>query len=188
MEARELQRGFKECVRMMIEIMREKDIVPRQVVITANGQPEILPFDSRSLYKGVGEGRRVPIETLVSIKTSRQTRFSRMAHNELVLQFVNMFQQTADPLIMMEALEMDDKEQILDTIRKAQHGGMLQLQQQNAQMQQQLAQMSQELEQYKGAAQKFQATLARRQQAGLEQPQPAAQSPVDAAALAQSIG
>ena len=82
---------------------------------------------------------------------------------------------------------MDDKEQILDQIRKAQHGGMLALQQQNMQMQQQLAQMSQELEQYKGAAKKFQATLARRQQAGLDQPQSAAQ-PVDAAALAQSIG
>ena len=173
----------------MIEIMREKDIVPREVVITVNGEPQILPFDSRSLYRGDGEGRKVPIEALITIKTSRQTRFSRMAHNELVLQFVNMFAQTADPLIMMEALEMDDKEQILDTIRKAQHGGMLALQQQNMQMQQQLAQMSQELEQYKGAAKKFQATLARRQQAGLDQPQPAAQpNPVDAAALAKGIG
>lgn len=187
MEARELQRGFKECVRMMIEIMREKDIVPREVVITVNGQPKILPFDSRSLYRGNGEGRRVPIEALITIKTSRQTRFSRMAHNELVLQFVNMFQQTADPLIMMEALEMDDKEQILDTIRKAQHGGMLALQQQNAQMQAQLQQMSEELGQYQSAMKQIQAGLG----GGGEQaptPQAPAAQPVDAAALAQSIG
>ena len=187
MEARELQRGFKECVRMMIEIMREKDIVPREVVITVNGQPEILPFDSRSLYRGNGEGRRVPIEALITIKTSRQTRFSRMAHNELVLQFVNMFQQTADPLIMMEALEMDDKEQILDTIRKAQHGGMLALQQQNAQMQAQLQQMSEELGQYQSAMKQIQAGLG----GGGEQapaPQAPAAQPVDAAALAQNIG
>ena len=182
MEARELQRGFKECVRMMIEIMREKDIVPREVVITVNGEPQVLPFDSRSLYRGNGKGRRVPIEALISIKTSRQTRFSRMAHNELVLQFVNMFQQTADPLIMMEALEMDDKEQILDQIRKAQHGGMLALQQQNAQMQAQLQQMSEELSQYQSAMKQI--------QTGLSEPSgnTPATNPVDAAALAQSIG
>ena len=185
MEARELQRGFKECVRMMIEIMREKDIVPREVVITVNGEPQILPFDSRSLYRGNGEGRRVPIEALISIKTSRQTRFSRMAHNELVLQFVNMFQQTADPLIMMEALEMDDKEQILDQIRKAQHGGMLALQQQNAQMQAQLQQMSEELSQYQSAMKQIQTGLS---ETGGNTPAPAEPNPVDAAALAQSIG
>lgn len=185
MEARELQRGFKECVRMMIEIMREKDIVPREVVITVNGEPQVLPFDSRSLYRGNGEGRRVPIEALISIKTSRQTRFSRMAHNELVLQFVNMFQQTADPLIMMEALEMDDKEQILDQIRKAQHGGMLALQQQNAQMQAQLQQMSEELSQYQSAMKQIQTGLS---ETGGNTPAPAEANPVDAAALAQSIG
>lgn len=189
MEARELQRGFKECVRMMIEIMREKDIVPREVVITVNGEPQILPFDSRSLYRGNGEGRRVPIEALISIKTSRQTRFSRMAHNELVLQFVNMFQQTADPLIMMEALEMDDKEQILDQIRKAQHGGMLALQQQNAQMQAQLQQMSEELSQYQSAMKQIQTGLS---ETGGNTPAPggapAEANPVDATALAQSIG
>jgi hypothetical protein len=94
-----------------------------------------------------------------------------------------MFQQTADPLTMMEALEMDDKEQIIDQIRKAQHSGMLVLQQQNAQMQQQLAQMSQELQQYQGAMKQIQAGLAN------EQPAPApAPDMVDATALAQGIG
>ena len=186
MEARELQRGFKECVRMMIEIMREKDIVPREVVITVGGQPQILPFDSRSLYRGDGEGRRVPIEALITIKTSRQTRFSRMAHNELVLQFINMFQQTADPLIMMEALEMDDKEQILDQIRKAQHGGMLALQQQNAQLQAQVQQMGEELSQYQSAMKQIQAGLGGN--GGEQAPSAPPAQPVDAAALAQSIG
>lgn len=185
MEARELQRGFKECVRMMIEIMREKDIVPREIVVTLAGEPRIVPFDRRSLFRDGADGSKVPIEALITIKTSRQTRFSRMAHNELVLQFVNMFQQTADPLTMMEALEMDDKEQIIDQIRKAQHSGMLALQQQNAQMQQQLAQMSQELQQYQGAMKQIQAGLAN------EQPTPApapAPDMVDATALAQGIG
>jgi hypothetical protein len=181
MEARELQRGFKECVRMMIEIMREKDIVPREIVVTIAGEPRIVPFDRRSLFRDGADGSKVPIEALITIKTSRQTRFSRMAHNELVLQFVNMFQQTADPLTMMEALEMDDKEQIIDQIRKAQHSGMLALQQQNAQMQQQLAQMSQELQQYQGAMKQIQAGLAN------EQPAPAPDM-VDATALAQGIG
>lgn len=188
MEARELQRGFKECVRMMIEIMREKDIVPREVAITLGGQTAIMPFDSRSLFRTDGKGRKVPIEAIISIKTSRQTRFSKMAHNELVLQFVNMFQQTADPLIMMEALEMDDKEQILDQIRKAQHAGMLQLQQQNAQMQQQLAQMAEELQQYQSAMSQIQQSLTTPAPEAQAPAAPAQPNPVDATALAQSMG
>ena len=188
MEARELQRGFKECVRMMIEIMREKDIVPREVAITLGGQTAIMPFDSRSLFRTDGKGRKVPIEAIISIKTSRQTRFSKMAHNELVLQFVNMFQGTADPLIMMEALEMDDKEQILDQVRKAQHAGMLQLQQQNAQMQQQLAQMAEELQQYQSAMSQIQQSLTSSPTPQEAPAAPAQPNPVDATALAQSMG
>ena len=188
MEARELQRGFKECVRMMIEIMREKDIVPREVAITLGGQTAIMPFDSRSLFRTDGKGRKVPIEAIISIKTSRQTRFSKMAHNELVLQFVNMFQGTADPLIMMEALEMDDKEQILDQIKKAQHAGMLQLQQENAQMQQQLAQMAEELQQYQSAMSQIQQSLTSSPTQQEATAAPAQPNPVDATALAQSMG
>ena len=188
MEARELQRGFKECVRMMIEIMREKDIVPREVAITLGGQTAIMPFDSRSLFRTDGKGRKVPIEAIISIKTSRQTRFSKMAHNELVLQFVNMFQGTADPLIMMEALEMDDKEQILDQIKKAQHAGMLQLQQENAQMQQQLAQMAEELQQYQSAMSQIQQSLTSSPTLQEATAAPAQPNPVDATALAQSMG
>ena len=189
MEARELQRGFKDCVRMMVEIMRGKDIVPREIVITLGGRPVIMPFDSRSLYRENLEGKTVPIETIIAIKTSRQTRFSRMAHNELVLQFVSLFQGTVDPLIMMEALEMDDKEQIIDQIRKAQHNGMLALQQQNAQMQQQLQVMGQELQKYQSAMNQIQQGL---MGGGQENPAPAPAVPapneVDAAALAQSMG
>ena len=188
MEARELQRGFKECVRMMIEIMREKDIVPRDIVITLGGEPKILPFDSRSLYRVDGKGKKVPIEALITIKTSRQTRFSRMAHNELVLQFVQMFQGTADPLIMMEALEMDDKEQILDQVRKAQHGGMLQLQQQNAQLMQQVQAMSEELQQYQSAMSQIQQSMAGGGGSPEPAPAPAPTPEFDAAAVAKTIG
>ena len=109
-----------------------------------------------------------------------------MAHNELVLQFLNLFQGTADPLIMMEALEMDDKEQLLDQVRKAQHGGMLALQQQNAQLQQQVAAMSEELQQYQGAMKQIQAGLSGGAPAPAGAPAPEQQ--VDAAALARSIG
>ena len=111
-----------------------------------------------------------------------------MAHNELVLQFVNMFQQTADPLIMMEALEMDDKEQILDQIRKAQHGGMMQLQQENAQLQQQVAAMSEELQKYQGAMAQIQQSLAGGTGGEEQEAAPPPEDMVDATALAKSIG
>ena len=103
-----------------------------------------------------------------------------------------MFQGTADPLVMMEALEMDDKEQILDQIRKAQHGGMLQLQQQNAQLQQQNAMMQQQIQemgknlsQYQDAINQIHQSM---QASGSEAPQGAPAPEFDAAALAKSIG
>ena len=187
MEARELQRGFKECVRMMIEIMREKDICPRDITVTLGGQTKILPFDNRSLYRENKNGDLVPIEALVAIKTNRQTRFSRMAHNELVLQFVNMFQQTADPLIMMEALEMDNKEQLIEQVQKAQNGGMLMLQRQNAQLQQQNMQMQAQLQEMGKNLSQYQDALDQIHQ-NLQQSGGGAVNEIDAAALAQSIG
>jgi hypothetical protein len=151
MEGRELQRAFKECVRMMVEILREKEIVPRTIPITIGGKVEKMPFDRNALYWQDENGRKVPVEAFVKIKTSRQTRFSKMAHNELVLQFLGMFQGTADPLLMMEALEIDNKEILIEQIRRAQNGGMLALQKQNAELTQQVQIMGEQLRQYQGA-------------------------------------
>ena len=123
------------------------------------------------------------MEAFVKIKTSRQTRFSKMAHNELVLQFLNLFQGTADPLLMMEALEMDNKEALLEQIRKAQNGGMLALQRQNAEMQQQLQIMGEQLKQYQGA-------MAQIQQGMMQTPgegQAASAEGFDAGAVARNM-
>jgi hypothetical protein len=172
-EAMELACAFKNCCRMQIEIMRDRNIVTRNVPLTVNGQVQILPFDNRSFNEEPGD---MPIEFYIKIKTARQTRFSKMSHNELILQFMNYFQQTADPLIMMEALELDNKETVIDKIRQAQSGGMLNLQKQVMSLAQQNQQMAQELEQYKGAmAQAQQAVVqsdeAKQQQGQSEAPQ-----------------
>lgn len=183
MEGRELQRAFKECVRMVVEILREKEIVPRTIPITIGGEVKKVPFDRRALYWMDDQGRQIPVEAFVKIKTSRQTRFSKMAHNELVLQFLNLFQGTADPLLMMEALEMDNKEALLEQIRKAQSGGMLALQRQNAEMQQQLQIMGEQLKQYQGA-------MAQIQQGMMQTPgegQAASAEGFDAGAVARNM-
>ena len=74
-----------------------------------------------------------------------------MAHNELVLQMMQVTQGQTNPVIMLEAFESDNKEAILDTIRKAQHEGMLNLQKQNAELAEAVKQLSGELSQYKQA-------------------------------------
>lgn len=119
--------SFRECVKRMISVLRDRAIVTRTYSITVNGQPQILPFDRVSLLK---LGGLTPLGFLIDVKTSRQTRYSRLSHNELWLQMMNMMQQSADPVIMLEGLDFDEKEKLLDCVRRAQQGGMLNLQKQ----------------------------------------------------------
>jgi hypothetical protein len=162
MEARALQYGFKKAVRMMIDVLREFSLVPRDVVITVQGQPQVLSIgkkDFKKLFPG-----NMPVEHYIDIKTARQTKYTKMMHNELWLQMLKTLQGMVDPAIMIEGLEYDEKEQLLDNIRKAQSSGMLALQQQVAQLTEMLNQQGQELEAYKGAIGQAQAALANNQE------------------------
>lgn len=151
MGAQRLHHSFREAVVMLIDVLREKHIVPRTVEITVNGTPESVRFDRKWFNEQMQESDGSPIVPFVTVKSARQTRYSKMMHNELVIQMMQATQGTTDPVLMFEAFEYDEKEAILDTIRRAQKGGMLNLQKQNAEMQQLIAQMSEELSQYKQA-------------------------------------
>lgn len=133
---------------MLVDVLREFSVVPREVPITVNGKLKKFKFSNENLSKLFGKNATLPVEYFVEIKTARQTRYSMMTHNELWLQMMSTLAGTVDPVIMLEGIEGDEKEDLLDNIRRAQEGGMLQLQQENAQLQQMVAQMQQQLNDY----------------------------------------
>lgn len=157
MEARALQAGFKRSIRMLIDVLRENSLMPRKVIVTVDGRPEVKSFgkgDFDKLFPGA-----MPTEHYIDIKTARQTKYTKMTHNELLLEMMKTLSGTVDPVIMLEGLDYDEKEELLDNIRKAQQNGIIVLQQQIAQLQAALNQQSQELDAYKGAAIKAQAAM-----------------------------
>lgn len=168
-----LQFSFRRAVMMLLYVLREKSIVPRTVEITISGKPENIRFDSKWFDEQMHTSDGTTIVPFIAVKSARQTRFEKLAHNELVLQMMQVTQGITDPVIMLEAFESDDKEAILDTIRKAQHEGMLNLQKQNAELSETVKQMSEELSQYKQAMASAEANM---QQMAAQQAQDAQQA------------
>lgn len=150
MEARRLHYGFKQCVRMLLEIEREFDKKERIVSITMAGEPIQLTVD-KMFWKQLNRGKKVPIEYNISIKTMRETKFTKLANNELMLQAVNIFGASADPVIIFEGMEFEGKELLLEKLRAAQGKGMLALQQQNAELQEMVEQLTSDNNNYKQA-------------------------------------
>jgi len=152
MGAQRLHFSFRKAVTMMLSVVQEKQIVPRVVEVTVAGEPIAVSFDGewvRDQLKKLGNG--TPIVPFVTVKSARQTRYSKMMHNELVIQMMQATQGSTDPVLMFEAFEYDEKEAILDTIRKAQRGGMLNLTKQVEEQSQMIQQLSEQLSQYKQA-------------------------------------
>ena len=150
MEARRLHYGFKQCVRMLLEVEREFDKKERIVSITMGGEPIQLTVD-KMFWKSLNKGKKVPIEYNISIKTMRETKFTKLANNELMLQAVNIFGASADPVIIFEGMEFEGKEMLLEKLRAAQGKGMLALQQQNAELQAMVEQLTSDNQNYKQA-------------------------------------
>lgn len=148
MEARRVHYGFKQAIRMMIEVIRDFEVTPRILPITMDGEPTAIAI-AGEMYRGLGDG--LPIEFSVSIKPTRETRYSKLAHNQTLLEFMAMFQGQLDPLIMLEALDIPEREAILEKMRAAQNAGMNALQQQVAELSAMVEQMSGENVQLKDA-------------------------------------
>ena len=159
LESRAFNYAFKEAVRMLVDVLREFSVVPREVPITVNGKLKKFKFSNENLSKLFGKEAQLPVEYFVEIKTARQTRYTMMTHNELWLQMMQTLAGTVDPVIMLEGIEGDEKEDLLDNIRRAQEGGMLRLQQENAQLQQMLAQMQEQMGQYQDIAARAQGAM-----------------------------
>lgn len=175
MAAQKLAFSFRKAVIMLLSVLEEMHIVPREVPVTVNGEQRIIIFDRNYINTQLTNGEKTNIVPFVQVKSARQTRYSKMMHNELVIQMMNATQGTTDPVLMFEGFEYDEKENLLDLIHRAQRGGMLNLQKQVAEQAQMLEQMGEELAQYKQAMASANANMQqmaqRQQQASEEQMQ-----------------
>lgn len=162
MEARALHYGFEEACMMQLDVMEECSIVERKIHITVEGQKTVMPFSNKT-FRRLFEGGTIPIGYRISIKTSRQTRYTKLQHNELWLQMMQVLRDTVDPAIMIEGLEYEEKERLLDNIRKAQQGGMMNLQRQLSELSQVVQQQNADIAQYQKALAQAQNYIAQTQ-------------------------
>jgi hypothetical protein len=137
---------YKTCVRYEIEFEREFNVLPREVLLTVNGQQVTATFESAIMERQSAFGNgEIPIEFMISIKVERENKFTTTAHNELVLQMVQLGVLT--PAQALELMVFEGKEQMLS--RTVQQGpspeelAMMQAQEQQAALDQQIANLPQ---------------------------------------------
>ncbi len=112
-----IHEAFKKAVRYEIEFEREYNLLPREVLLTVNGQQQVATFESAIMERETELGNNVPIEFMISIKVERENRWSTTAHNELMLQMVQLG--VLQPQQVVELMEFEGKEIILDQLRNA---------------------------------------------------------------------
>lgn len=140
-EARGIAYAARQASIKQVSCLREFDIVPRKIAVSVMGKRKVVDFDKSYFEKTFGEGK-MPIEHFISLKTARQTRYSIMEHNEIWLKMMAQLGDKVDPVVMLEGLIMPEKEELLENIRRAQEGGMLQLQTQLGQAMQMIEQLT----------------------------------------------
>ena len=140
---------FKQVVLMVIELIRQFYDIPRQFrILGENGKPEFVDYSNAGIrpqqqfgLHGEDMGYRVP-EFDVEVAVQKQSPYSKMAQNELAIQFYNagfFNPQLADQaLACLEMMDFDRKQAIID--RVTQNGTMYQ---QMLMMQQQMLQLAQ---------------------------------------------
>lgn len=144
LEARRIHYGYKQAVRMLLDVEKDFNVKYKRIVtITQDGEPVKVEVDDR-FYKSMDGGNMIPIEYKISIKTARETRFTKLSNNQMILEFAAMFQGQIDPSILMEAMDFEGQEVVLEKLRAAQGKGIAALQGQLEQATQMLQKMQEE--------------------------------------------
>ena len=190
-----LHEGFKVAARQMLAVLRQHTTMTREVTVILEGHEFAFNYDKtqikpkmvdgkvltkseyESFFRVIRDGlkkRELPIEYFVDVKTARQTEYDKMANNELVYELMARVP-NADPVLMLELLDIPDKERYIEKIRLAQQGGMMALQQQNAQLQEALKQQEEQLQAAEESRQAATAIMASKQPQAAAQPAQTAQ-------------
>ncbi|MBR4016360.1 MAG: hypothetical protein IKK11_00925 [Oscillospiraceae bacterium] len=149
-------RAFRRMCLMIIELIRQFYDLPRCFrIMGENGAAQFVQYNNAGIQPqaqgvemGVDMGYRKPLFD-IEVTAQKQSPYSKMAQNELALQFFNagfFNPQMADQaLACIDMMDFDRKEFIMQKI--AQNGGMYQ---QMLMMQQQMLRMAQMLDRYEG--------------------------------------
>ena len=150
-------RAFKKMCLMSIELIRQFYDMPRQFrIIGENGAAEYVTYSNAGIRAqhqgidfGVDTGYRLPLFD-IEISVEKKTEYSRMAQNELVLQFyqLGMFDPSRADMSLMaiDMMDFDRKEQMMQKI--AQNGTMFQ---KMMAMQQQMVALAQMVDEARGS-------------------------------------
>lgn len=114
----QMHEGYKKAVRYEIEFEREYNLLPREVLVTVDGQQTSETFESAIMSRKTEGGNDVPIEFFISIKVQRENRWSVTAHNELILQMVQLG--ILQPTQALEVMVFEGKEELLSKNRQQQ--------------------------------------------------------------------
>lgn len=137
-------RAFQNECYLVIELIRQFYTEPRCFRITGEmGKQEFVQFDNRGIAPqalgndfGVALGERLPVFD-VTVTASKKSTYSKMAQNELALQFYQLRffdpQQADQAITCLEMMDFDSKDKIMQKIQS------------NGTMYQQLMMMSQQL-------------------------------------------
>ena len=150
-------RAFRKVCLMIIELIRQFYDVPRCFrIMGANGMQRFVEYSNANIQPqfqgiemGVDMGYRVPLFDL-EISASKQSPYSRMAQNDLAIQFytAGFFapQNSDQALACLNMMDFDRKEFVMQEISK--NGTMYQ---QMMMMQQQMLQMAQVIDKLQGS-------------------------------------
>lgn len=113
----QLHEAFKDAVRYEIEIEREYNVVPREVMLTnESGQRVTATFESAMLNRQTALGNEVPIEFFVSIKVDQESRWTVQAHNDLLIQLIEMG--AIPPQLALEQMVFEGKDELLSKMNQ----------------------------------------------------------------------
>ena len=136
-------RAFRQVVLLVIELIRQFYDISRQFrIIGEKGAAEFVDYNNSGIAPQQNEdGIRVPLFD-VEVTAEKASPYSRMAQNELMLDFYNrgfFNPQLADQALMcLKAMDFDNKDQLIQEIS------------QNAQMLQQMMMLAQMVDQAHG--------------------------------------
>ena len=165
-EAQVIHNGFAQAVRMELEVEREFETETRTVEITVMGEKQSLSVHE-GFFKDVQNGYdKLPVEFRVSIKPARESRFTKLSNNELILQIMTMYQgRTINPAILMEAMDFEGKDIVLEKLKASQQQSIEALQGQLAEAQGQNQMLAEENASMNNAVNEMQMSMGGGQQA-----------------------
>ena len=111
-----IHEAFAEAVRQEIEIEREFSVFSRTITVQDEKGRRTVTLSPDMLYYNSELGNKIPLEFKVSVKVQRANMFSIAAHNELIIQLVNLGIITPDAAL--ELLMFDGKAQAVALMRQ----------------------------------------------------------------------